>query len=180
MIPAAVKAEFEKVLKAERLADVAPVFSDPEFFDEVPLYSRYKQVEFLGHYGDVNSLLMELALEYLDRVASEVKLESKRFVAITVIRDSDEEYIVPSIFVCNRDASTRLRELRLSAPLQGFGKEVDALVKMAKPQKAFSVFEDHETVPDDVRVFVSYELPPNEFESLDSFANGIRRQRQVG
>ena len=69
MIPSALQIQFDKVLKAERLFDVPAVFGHPEFFDEVPLYSRYKQVEFLSGCGDVDKLLIDLALAYLDRVA---------------------------------------------------------------------------------------------------------------
>ena len=53
------------------MANPATSFADPDFFDEIPLYARYKEVEFLKQYGDVNSLLIELSLEYLERVASD-------------------------------------------------------------------------------------------------------------
>ena len=106
-------------------------------------------------------------------------LQSKRLVAVSVLRDSDKDYIVPYIFVCNRDAKTRLRELRLSAPSTGLGKQVEALVKQAKPNTAYSVLEDELTVPDNVRVFVSYKSP-SELECLETFANGRQTHRQVG
>ncbi|HEX5442914.1 MAG TPA: Imm15 family immunity protein, partial [Pirellulales bacterium] len=76
------------MLQEQQLADVAEIFSDRGFCDEVPLYSRYRQVDFLKQYGDVDLLLMELALDYLERVISETDAgSSDRFAAITVIRD---------------------------------------------------------------------------------------------
>ena len=86
------KAQFDSVLKRQHLADVASSFSDPDFFDEVPLYSRYKDVEFLREYGDVNQLLMVLALDYLNRVTSEIHATGmERVVAITVKSDDEDE-----------------------------------------------------------------------------------------
>jgi hypothetical protein len=179
MNTASIQCEFDKVLSAERLADVASVFSDRDFCDEVPLYSRFKQVEFLKRHGDVNALLMELALEYLDRVKSEVKLASKRLVAISVSRDNDDGYIVPAIFVCNRETKTQLRGLRLAAPSSGLGQQIEALVKKARPDTAYIVLEDDTTVPGDVRVFVSFKSPVRGLENLETFAPVIPR-RQVG
>ncbi len=151
------------------LADPASSFADPDFFDEVPLYARYKEVDFLKQYGDVNSLLIELSLDYLERVASEPCTGShRRFVAITVISDDESEYIVPSIFVCNRDVLTRLKELHLSSPSKGFGKRIEALVKKAKRHTLFCVLEDRSSVPDDVRVFISYKSPPAGFVGLEA------------
>jgi hypothetical protein len=179
MTSPAVKAQFDKVLKAEHLENVASAFGDPDFFDEVPLYSRYQQVEFLKRHGSVDALLIGLALDYLDRVRNEVKLPSKRLVALSVSRD-DDDYIVPSIFVCNRDIKNRLKELRLSAPSRGLGKQIEALVKKTDRGAAYCVFEDDLTVPDDVRVFIGYKAPARGLEGLEIFANGRRAQRQVG
>ena len=179
MIPSAAKAQFERVLKNEQLHDIAALFSHADFFDEVPLYSRYQQVEFLTCYGDVDALLMELSLEYLDRVATEVQLRSKRLVAITVTRDNGD-FIVPSIFVCNREVRKRLAELRLSSSLTGFGKAVDRLVKKAKPKKALTTLEDDATTPELVRAFVSYKLPPPGLVSLDIFVQDLKAHRRVG
>jgi hypothetical protein len=168
--------QFESVLKKQHLADAAAAFGDPEFFDEIPLYSRYKQVDFLKQHGDVNLLLMDLALDYLDRVISAIPVsDTERLVAITVIRDNDE-YIVPSIFVCNGGAKTQLKTLRLSGPSQGLGKQIKALVKSSHRETAYSILEDRETVPGDVRVFVGHKSPPLGLLRIETFATsaGIR------
>ena len=98
--------------------------------------------------------------------------KTKWFVAITVIGDDDDGYIVPSIFVCNSHVKTRLKELHLSAPSNGLGRRIEALLKEAKLHTAFSVFEDRSTVPDDVRIFVGYKSPPQGFVSLETFVKG--------
>jgi hypothetical protein len=171
MIASPIKMQFESVLKEQHLADAASMFADPDFFDEVPLYSRYAQVDFLKQYGDVDLLLMELSLDYLNRVTSVVKFgNDTRLTAITVIRDADDQYIVPSVLVCNGQVNTRLKELHLSSPSDGLGKSVESLVKRARLQGAFTVFEDRSTVAGDVRVFVGYKSPPEGTASLDAFA----------
>ena len=59
--------QFDAVLREQHLADAASSFADPDFFEEVPLYSRYRQVEFLRPYGDVDLLLLKLALDYCNK-----------------------------------------------------------------------------------------------------------------
>jgi hypothetical protein len=174
MIPSQAKMQFDAVLRKQQLVDVVSAFGDRDFFDEVPLYSRYNQVEFLKHHGDVNLLLIELALDYLGRVMSEIHTGSdKRFVAITVISDDQAEYIVPSVFVCNGKIKTRLKELHLLPPSEGLGKQIEALVRKANLHADFGVLEDRVTVPDDVRVFISYNSSPHGLVSLRTFANGV-------
>lgn len=179
MISSSMKMQFESVLRKQHLADVAASFSDPDFFDEIPLYSRYKQIEFLKQFGDVNALLIELALEFLQRVTSEVHVKTKRFVAITVISDDDNEYVVPAIFVCNANVKTRLKALHLSAPSEGIGKRIAGHVKRAKLHNTFSVLEDDFTIPDEVRIFIGHKSPPAGLVNLETFANGVESRRPV-
>ena len=174
MIAFPFRTRFESVLKAQRLDDVASLFADSDYFDEVPLYSRYQQVEFLKHFGEVDQLLIELALDYLDRVSDEIRIpRTRRFLAITVIRDSHNDFLVPAIFVCNGNVTARLKDLRLSSPTDGLGKRVQALVKLANRDVAYSVFEDRQTVPGEVRVFIGFESPKRDIVSLKTFANNV-------
>lgn len=167
MISSPMRTQFESVLREERLVDDLSTFADPNFFDEAPLYSRYRQVDFLQQYGEPNFLLVELALDYLDRVTSAMPRDrSKRFVAITVISDDGGEHIMPQIFVCNGDVQRRLADLKLSMPSSTLGKEVSDLVRRARPDD-FSVLEDRITVPGDIRVFVGYQSPPDGFVPLE-------------
>ena len=164
MIARSMKSEFDVVLQEQRLADVAGIFCERDFCDEVPLYSRYRQVDFLKQYGEVDLLLMELALDYLERVSSETDSGSNdRFAAITVIRDDPAAYIVPSIFLCNSEARRRLETLCLSPPSNALGEYVGALVKQAKPDGDYVVLEDLLAVPGVPREFVSFRSPPHGF-----------------
>ncbi len=180
MIASPIKMQFESVLRQQHIEDAASTFADPNFFDEIPLYSRYQQVDFLKKYGDVDLLLIELSLDYLRRVTSEIKCgKTKRLVAITIISDADDQYIVPYIFVCNGKVKAQLKELHLSPASEGLGKRIEALVRKAKLQSTFSSFEDRATVPDDVRVFVSFESPPEGIVNLKSFVNESIGKRTI-
>lgn len=167
MIARSMKLEFESVLQEQQLADIAEILSDREFCDEVPLYSRYRQVDFLKQYGDVDLLLMELSLDYLERVTSGTPIEStERFAAITVI---GADYLVPSIFLCNSDATRQLKKLSLSRPSTTFGQQIDDLVKRARSDQEYIVLEDQMTVPGAPREFISFRFPPAGFVSLSDF-----------
>jgi hypothetical protein len=173
MISSMAKSKFEILLRARQLADPVSSFSIPDFFDEVPLYARYAEVEFLKKFGNVDLLLVKLALDYLERVTSASRhSKARRFAAITVINDDEDEFIVPSVFVCNGSVSTRLRELHLSLPSKGLGKRIEALVKDAKLNGCYCVLEDRDTIPGDVRVFIGHKSPLPGFVSPKLFVKG--------
>lgn len=175
MSTATVDTKFDEVLKEELLSDVS-IYSVRDFFDEIPLYSRYKQIEFLKQRGDVDLLLIELALQYLDRVMSEVHMPVQRFAAITVTGAEADEFIVPRIFVCNGAVRSKLKKLHLTRPTASFGKRIASLVRKAAPDRSYSVMQDESTIPGDVRVFVGSKLPPEGILSLDSFVKGTKRE----
>lgn len=57
-----------QVLRHERLDDVS-IFFAPGFFDEIPLYSRYKQIEpFINDTDSPEAFLLDLALAYLAEI----------------------------------------------------------------------------------------------------------------
>ncbi len=173
MIPSSARHQFTSVLKAEQLADIPSSFRDPAFFDEVPLYSRYEQVDFLRQYGEADRLLLELSLEYLQRVKSEWAANNlERFIAVTIVRDEANEYIVPYIFICNSDARRRLKNLHLTPPSKGLGKHIQSLMQKTDYPQDYLVLEDRSAVSDDVKVFISYKSPPQGLISLDAFRQG--------
>jgi hypothetical protein len=175
MIPAPARHQFASVLKAEHLADVPASFHDPAFFDEVPLYSRYTQVDFLKAYGEVDQLLLELSFEYLERVRPECAVgKRKRFIAVTIMRDDANEHIVPYIFICNSDADTRLNDLRLSPPSDGLGKYIQSLAEKTDHPEGYRVLEDRFTVSQDVRVYIGYKSPPEGLIGVDAFTHDRR------
>lgn len=169
---------FESVLASELLDDLA-IFAKPDFFDEVPLYSRFSQVEFLESYGDVDSILIELALAYLQRVADAVRLRSRRFVAMTVTDCPDDEFLTPSIFVCNTSAREKLSTLQLQEPSAPFTRRIEQLVKQTKSGAGFQVMEDRSLNSEEVRVFVGFESPPRGILRLD-FRIGRQQTPRTG
>jgi hypothetical protein len=173
MISPPARLQFNSVLKVEHLADIPSRFSDPAFFDEVPLYSRYEQVDFLKQYGEVDQLLLALSLEYLQRAKSDwAPNKARRFIAVTIIRDDVNEPIVPYIFICNSNARRRLKDLHLSPPSKGLGQHIQSLMRKIDRSQDYRVLEDRSTVPDDVRVFISYKSLPQGWISLGAFTNG--------
>jgi hypothetical protein len=148
MISSPMRTQFEAVLREQRLIDDLPSFAAPAYFDEVPLYSRYQQVDFLKHYGQINPPVVELALEYLERVVAAMQPNRlRRFVAVTIITYDNGVHLIPQIFVCNGDVERQLTELRLSEPSEGLGRQVEELVRDVASGGEFSVLEDRTTVP---------------------------------
>lgn len=177
MISSPMRTQFDSVLRDQHLIDDISTFAGSDYFDEVPLYSRYRQVDFLKQYGDPDVLLIELALDYLDRVTSAIQAERiKQFVAITIVSDDNGEHLVPQIFVCNGNVDQRLADLRLSDPTSALGKQVEQLVKIARPDRVFSVLEDRVTLPGDVRVFVGDKSPPHGFLTLEDVTSLSRNE----
>ncbi|HVA46521.1 MAG TPA: Imm15 family immunity protein [Pirellulales bacterium] len=173
------RTQFESVLREQHLLDDLSAFADPAYFDETPLYSRYRQVDFLKRYGDENLLLIELALGYLDRVASAMQGDRiARFAAITVISDDGGKHLVPQIFVCNGDVEHRLAGLQLVEPSSVLGKQVKELVAQARPGGDFGVYDDRATVPGDVRVFVGHKSPPHGFMAVAHLAASWAEETQ--
>lgn len=158
MMVASAQKQFAIMLRAQKLLPMPPSFQEADFCDEIPLYSRYKQVDFLGRYGDVDRMLLELSLEYLEMVKAERPArKSERFIAVTIHRDGVDEYIVPCIFVCNNRPQTIMQELHLTPTSPGLGEYVQGLARQIDQSGVYRVLEDRCTVPDDVRIFVGYE-----------------------
>lgn len=170
MISSPVKLQFELVLREQHIADNLAALTKATYFDETPLYSRYTQVDFLGQFGDKNLLLIDLALDFLDRVCAGAAAESiDRFAAITVISDDDGKHLVPQLFLCNGETERRLGELELCEPTSNLGRQVADLVTKAKPNGEFDVSEDLVTAPGQTRVFISRRSPPLGFIAASRF-----------
>jgi hypothetical protein len=162
MITASLTTRFEDLLTSERLADVSAAFGGRDFCDEVPLYSRYEQIAFLAESGDINRALLQLSLDYLDRILASIAPAPDGWAAISVVQDTESEPIVPAVFLCTRQGKERLSQLRLAVDTRTeLGRLVKGLVGATRPDgPAYCILEDTETVPDQVRVFVSKQMPP--------------------
>jgi hypothetical protein len=145
-----------RVLTHEHLDDVS-LFFEPGFFDEIPLYSRYKQIEpFIGNTAAPERVLLGLALDYLKDVTGRAKPRNKFLAAITVLDDKDFDQIVPNVFVCNGQVRQRLHNLCLHDPVTPFGKRMTRVLKLLDPKHEFQLLEDTSTVPGHVRAFIGY------------------------
>jgi hypothetical protein len=122
--------EFRRRVLAPEGLDDPSKFLAGDFFDEIPLYSRYEQIEpFLRNGGSADAVLMDMALEYLADIRGEAKTIRGFVAAITIPDDKDCRYIVPNVFVCKGRIRQRLHGLRLRKPLTAFGKRVARILK---------------------------------------------------
>ena len=143
------------VLSPGGLADPSK-FLEGDFFDEIPLYSRYEQIEpFVRSGRSADAVLLDMALEYLAEIRSEAKVGRGLVVAITIPDDKDSRYIVPNVFVCKGRIRQRLHGLRLRKPISLFGKRIAGMLKQADPTAVLRILEDTLTVPGEVRVFIA-------------------------
>ena len=72
-----------RLLEKGKLADLSQ-FHRPGFFDEVPLYSRESDVDFLPDDETANEVLLGFALKFLKSVIAYEQHRSGYFAAITV------------------------------------------------------------------------------------------------
>jgi hypothetical protein len=158
-----------KLLEKEHLTDLSQ-FHQPGFFDEVPLYSRQSDVDFLpDDKNEANEILLRFALKFLKSVVAYEQHRTGYFAAITVWNFSDA-LLVPNLFVwC--DALRGLKEkLTLQAVATSFGKEMKRLTPKLDRRQLFDVLEDASTLPETTRVFIALAQPPySGLATLDSF-----------
>jgi len=156
MIEATASRRFEQVLKRQELDDVS-VLLQPGFFDEIPLYSRYRQVEWLGRFGDLDRLLLGLGINYLNRIVTRATLQSQFFAGVTVLDEGGDVPIVPSIYVCVGWVDRRMGgKLLLSEPRAASTKRIANLVQSHDLASDFWVLEDRRSIPGEVKAFVGH------------------------
>src|SRR5258708_17108843 len=98
--------EFEsklwKVLEKEGLADLSQ-YHRLGFFDEVPLYSRSRDVSFLQALAidHADSVLLSFALKFLKSLIAYEIPKQPLFAALTIWLDTaGTELVVPNLFAC--------------------------------------------------------------------------------
>lgn len=156
-----IRQRLEAVLQEEALDDRSQ-FDMPGFFDEIPLYSRYRQVTFLTKHGDADELLIEFALEYLESVVRAKRSSTECFAAITFVEQDGAEFLVPCIYVCNGRIRKRLRSLRLARALSKFAVALKKSLSILKSAPRYAVAQDTISAPGNVRVFIGYRQAPTE------------------
>jgi hypothetical protein len=154
-------AMFWRMLEKNRLVDLSQ-FHKPDFFEEVPLYSRYADVSFLADYSadEASVVLLKLALKFLKSVVSYEEHDTPFFAAITVADFSPGDPIVPNLFVWSQPILGLYEKLKLHETTTPFGKKIKRYVSQAHLPDLYEVFEDPATVPDCPRAFVAPSLPP--------------------
>ncbi len=119
--------EFRELLVAQQLYD-PEVFDTVEVFDEVAIYSRYAQLDFLGHLSvaEQNRKLILAAVRQLDRIverfAKQVGMPIIRMVSVTDWDSSDlysqdgaTDPITSHLWIGNF-ASDAMKDFRVHAP----------------------------------------------------------------
>lgn len=157
-LPDSARQKLEAVLRDEKLDDRSR-YDAPGFFDEIPLYSRYRQVAFLQKYGDPEKLLIEFALEYLESIAQAKRSPAECFASITVMEHQDAELIVPCIYLCNGRIKSRLRTLRLARPLSKFAAALKSSLEHLGSRSRYALAQDTISAPGHVRVFIGFRKP---------------------
>jgi hypothetical protein len=157
-----------KLLEKEKLTDLSQ-FHQPESFDEVPLFSRESDIEFLLKDDAASEILLRFALKFLKSVIAYEEHQTAYFAAITVWSLSADP-LVPNLFVWCGDVRDLKEKLALDAATTSFGKQIKKLVSKLHLDEEFEVREDTSTLPDATRAFIVPERPPYQgFVPLTAF-----------
>ena len=106
MIVATTFEDFRRRVLAPESLDDPRRWLKAGFFDEIPLYSRYDQIEpFIRRGRSADSFLLDMALEYFAEVCAAPKSSRGFLAAITIHDDREARYILPNIFVCRGDVT---------------------------------------------------------------------------
>lgn len=161
-----------KVLEAEKLTDLSQFHQ--RGFDEVPLFSRESEIEFLLKDDAANEILLHFALKFLNAVIAYEQHQSGYFAAITVWSRSAQP-LVPNLFVWCGDVKSLKARLALDATTTTFAKQISKLVSKMHLGEKFDVREDTSTGSDATRVFIAPERPPyHGFLPLNKFRKHAR------
>ncbi len=149
-----------KVLEREQLADLSQ-FHRPGFFDEVPLFSRASEIDFLpGGHDRTSAFLLRFALKFLNAVAAYEEHPRGFFAAITIWGPMADP-LIPNLFVRCGDIPALKEKLALETPTTSFARRIKKLVGKLRSGESFEVREDRLTVPGATRVFIAPERLPH-------------------
>src|SRR5882672_6416830 len=152
---------FWEILEKERLVDLSQ-FHKPDFFEEVPLFSREADLAFLSAYGGdrANAILLGFALKFLKAVISYEEHRMPYFAAITVWDFSGADVVVPNLFVWSGPVRRLEKKLTLVVPGTAFGRKIKRLVSKQGIRGPFEVLEEVATEPGTSRLFIAPSKPP--------------------
>jgi hypothetical protein len=166
-----------RLLEEKKLADLSQ-FHQRGFFDEVPLYSRASDVDFLpDNENEANGVLLRFALKYLKSVVAHEPHRTGYVAAITVWSFSDSP-IIPNLFIWCGAPRELKKKLALKAVATPFGKRLKKLVPRLIAGDQLEVLEQTSTVPDAIRVFIApARAPYRGFVTLDRFRRPARASK---
>ncbi len=166
-----------RLLEEKNLADLSQ-FHQRGFFDEVPLYSRASDVDFLpADENEANQVLLGFALKFLKSVIAYEPHRTGYIAAITVWDFSDSP-LVPNLFVWCGPLRELRERLALRAVATPFGKHLKKLVPTLNVGNHLKILEGSSTETDTTRVFIAPAQPPYRgFVTLDSFRRRARASR---
>jgi Immunity protein 15 len=152
--------KLQRILKTGKLSDTSQFYS-PAFCDEVPLYSRDKQISFLKELSleQKNITLLEWGLRYLKSIIKGYSGSEPFFAALTLWQNEGDDVIVPRIFVCNNNPKREIKKLMLHKGKSAFSKKINHFLSQI-PENGHVLLEDDQTLEDEVRVFVGPKAPP--------------------
>ncbi|MGH7221895.1 MAG: hypothetical protein ACRELF_01555 [Gemmataceae bacterium] len=163
-----------RLLEEQELADLSQ-YHQPGFFDEVPLYCREADVDFLPEDDkEATTILLRFALKFLKSV---VAYESHRsgYVAAITVWDFADAPIVPNLFVWCDSVRELKKKMALKAVTTPFGKQMKKLIPRLNKEGSFDILEDASTLPDATRVFIALARAPYRgFVTLDHFRKRAR------
>jgi hypothetical protein len=170
-----------KVVEKEGLADLSQYHRDG-YFDEAPLYSRFKDVAFLREFGSeqADAALLRFALKFLKALIWYEIPEQPFLAALTIWNNPDDELIVPNLFVCSGIVQKWVGDNLALHPAKAAGsKRIEKLLSRLHMVEPFQALEDSSTELDMTRVFIGYSIPPYpNVVPLHALAKGVVSSRQ--
>jgi hypothetical protein len=149
------------LLEKGKLADLSQ-FHEPGFFDELPLFSRRADVDFLVDTDEsANGILLSFALRYLKSVVAFEEHRRGYFAAITIWTPIDET-IVPNLFAWCGSVRELARRLSVTDRSTEAARKVKKLLPKHAQAGPFVVLTDTAAVDDMRRVFITFAKPPYE------------------
>jgi hypothetical protein len=163
-----------KLLEAEKLADLSQ-FHQRGFFEEVPLYSRESDLDFLPASKDAASaILLKFALKFLKSIVAYEEHRTGYFAAITLWSLSPAP-LVPHLFVWCGPVRPLQQKLALNPPTTPFVNQIRKRVGRLRLGEAFEVFEDTSTIVGATRAFIAPARAPYAgFAILEAFRRPAR------
>jgi len=142
-----------EVLEKEKLTDLSQFHRVG--FDEVPLFSRESDLEFLPQEnGAAREMLLRFALKFLNAVIAYEKHPTGYFAAIT-LWDVPSERLVPNLFAWCGNTGRLKEKLALDHATTPFAKGIKKVLPKLHLVEKLEVREDTSTDPDATRVFVA-------------------------